>query len=233
MWWGVRPVRADQSEIGIGERVEELPSSGRLGTMTHAETLQAAFALISTGRIADAAKTIEQHYPFIPPTNAGRKYTPFQSLQIFIRDGFCDRYSGKHLINPAVLRLFSAFLPDQFPAHPNWKQSESHIGFWELFPTIDHLVPVARGGPDSPENWVTTSMLRNSAKSNALLEELGWELKPHGDLSIWDGMTGALFGYLNGDPQLKRIPPEGLRHRDYILQWARASKRAWNSSSVA
>lgn len=50
--------------------------------------------------------------------------------------------------------------------------SECHIVYWELFPTIDHIVPVARGGRNSEENWVSTSMLRNSAKFNGTLEEL-------------------------------------------------------------
>jgi hypothetical protein len=44
--------------------------------------------------------------------------------------------------------------------------SETHIIYWALFPTIDHVVPVAREGPDEDKNWVTTSMLRNAAKSN-------------------------------------------------------------------
>ena len=201
--------------------------------MDHAETLQEASAHISQGKINKAASTIEKHYPFVPPANAGRKYTPFQSTQVFLRDGFCDRYTGKRLINPAALRMLSAFLPDQFPAHPNWKQSESHIGFWELFPTIDHLFPVARGGPDTPGNWVTTSMLSNSAKSNALLEELGWELSPPGDINMWDGLTGALITYLNQDPALNQIPEVGQRHRSYILKWIRASKRALSEPLVA
>ena len=40
--------------------------------------------------------------------------------------------------------------------------------------TIDHVIPVARGGADDESNVVTTSMLRNSAKSNWLLDEVGW-----------------------------------------------------------
>ncbi len=193
------------------------------------ETLLAACNLITSSDIAGAASIIRERYPFEPLTNAGRSYTPYQSLQVFLRDGFVDRYSGKKLVNPAVLRLLSALIPDEFPAHPNWKQSESHIAFWELFPTIDHLLPVARGGPDEAENWVTTSMFRNSAKSNALLEEIGWELHPAGMLNEWDGLTGWIVDHVAGSDGLASLTGESTRHKNYILQWARASARALNA----
>jgi HNH endonuclease len=53
--------------------------------------------------------------------------------------------------------------------------------FWEVGATIDHVVPVTRGGADDESNWVTTSMARNSAKMNWTLEELGWTLHPPGN----------------------------------------------------
>jgi hypothetical protein len=77
-----------------------------------------------------------------------------------------DRYSGLPLVFPGVLRLLSRLLPQEFPFHPNWKMAETHPAYWELFPTIDHVLPVSRGGVDSDVNWVTTSMLRNAAKAN-------------------------------------------------------------------
>ena len=54
--------------------------------------------------------------------------------------------------------------------------SEGHMAYWELFPTIDHILPVARGGLDSEENLVCCSMLTNSIKSNWTLEQLQWQL---------------------------------------------------------
>jgi hypothetical protein len=38
--------------------------------------------------------------------------------------------------------------------------------YWELFPTLDHVVQVARGGQDEDKDWIKTSMVLNSAKSN-------------------------------------------------------------------
>ena len=114
-----------------------------------AETLRTVCTFISSRDLDRAASTIQQDYPFETFITNKRKITLFQSIQVFLRDGFVDRYTGKRLVNPAVLRLIAALLPNDFPAHPHWKLSESHIGFWELFPTIDHVVPVTRGGEDS------------------------------------------------------------------------------------
>jgi len=65
----------------------------------------------------------------------------------------------------------------------------AHSGYWELFPTIDHITPVARGGTNEESNLATTSMVRNAAKANFTLEELGWKLFPKGDATEWDGLT--------------------------------------------
>jgi hypothetical protein len=60
--------------------------------------------------------------------------------------------------------------------------------YWDLFPTIDHLIPVTRGGQDNDTNWITTSMIRNSAKANWTIEEIGWKLHDKGQLDSWDGL---------------------------------------------
>jgi hypothetical protein len=130
-------------------------------------------------------------------------------MPVFVRDGFTDRYSGAPLVFPGTLRAISILLPTEFPYHRNWRQSETHPAFWELSPTIDHVVPLARGGLDEEANVVTTSMVRNAAKSNWLLRELGWpeELAP--PRAGWDGLLPwfliALerFPALGQDPSLK------------------------------
>lgn len=165
-----------------------------------------------------AAVIARSEYPFAGRASAGRAYTELASTRIFIRDGFLDRYSGERLVFPAVLRLLSRLLPAEFPAHANWKMSESHIVYWELFPTIDHVVPIARGGVDDETNWVCTSMLRNSAKSNWTLEELGWTLLPPGDFNEWDGLTGWFLKYVEHGP-------EQLQDK-YIKRWHAAAIRA-------
>ncbi len=94
--------------------------------------------------------------------------------------------------------------------------TETHMMYWELFPTVDHIVPVARGGADDATNWVTTSMLHNSAKSNWTLEELGWLLVPTGDFGHWDGMLRWFVEYLKREPS--------HLSDGYIRRWHRAAR---------
>lgn len=165
----------------------------------------------------EASRLARQEYPFIPVTPKKRRYTEHQSTRVFVRDGFIDRYAGTRLVFPGALRLLSRLLPEEFPAHPNWKMAESHIVYWELYPTVDHIVPLARGGSDDEGNWITTSMLRNSAKSHWTLEELGWTLSPPGQLHDWDGLTGWFVNFAGKDP-------EALQDK-YIDRWYRAATR--------
>lgn len=138
-------------------------------------------------------------------------------VQVFTRDGYVDRYSGQRLIFPGTLRLLSALMPEEFPSHPNWKMSESHLVYWELFPTIDHVVPVARGGSDDKTNWITTSMLKNSAKANWTLDELGWSLFPPGAIEEWDGLTRWFINYTDSNV--------GALSSAYLKRWRVAATR--------
>ena len=164
-----------------------------------------------------ARATLRAEYPFSPVASEGRHYTESESLEVFRRDGFIDRYSCQRLVFPGVLRLLSQLLPDEFPYHPNWKMSETHPAFCELFPTIDHVVPVARGGADNLENWVTTSMLRNAAKSNWTLGELGWTLCPAGSLAEWDGLMAAFVEFIDSQ--------SSLLEDAYLKRWYSAAIR--------
>ena len=154
-------------------------------------------------------------YPCPKPVNAGRSYSVVEATRVFVRDGFIDRYSGLRLVNPAVLRVLSNRLPREFPFQKNWKMSETHPAYWELVPTIDHLRPVARGGEDVEANWITTSMLRNAAKANWTVEELGWTVLPSGDFSQWDGLTGWLTRYVDEHGTQGQEP--------YVLEWYKAA----------
>lgn len=182
----------------------------------------AAIAAICTALQQDtldhAATLIRTTYPFLNSTAASRTYTEFEATRLFIRDGFIDRYAGQRLVFTPVLRLISRLLPVDFPFHPNWKMSACHIAYYELAPTIDHMVPIARGGSDDETNWVTTSMLRNSAKANWTLAELGWTLMPAGDFQQWDGLIRWFVSYIADQPQLLQ--------ESYFRRWHMAAMRA-------
>jgi hypothetical protein len=172
---------------------------------------------LAEGDLEGAKRIVEMEYPHRPLKPNSRNCTEQQSTKIFVKDGFIDRYSGKRLVFPPVLRLLSTLMPEVLPFQKNWKMSECHIAYWQLFPTIDHIVAVTRGGVDEDRNWVTTSMLRNSAKSNWLLKDLGWELYPPGKLKDWDGLIHWFMKYAENHPEILNTP--------YIYKWHKAAIR--------
>lgn len=159
----------------------------------HSRVIEKVCRLIAARNVVDASRVIATEYPFNPSLKSGRAYTPRMMTKIFARDGFIDRYRGTRLIYPPVLRLLSLYLPSEFPYHKNGKMTEGHMAYWEIFPTIDHVVPVAIGGGDSEENWVCCSMLTNSIKSHWTIEQLQWQLLPPGSIAEWDGAATELY----------------------------------------
>ncbi|HNQ68507.1 MAG TPA: hypothetical protein PKN32_09015, partial [Bacteroidales bacterium] len=74
-----------------------------------------------------------------------------------------------------------------------------------------HLIPIARGGQDNESNWITTSMLRNSAKSNWTIDEIGWELFNKGKLENWDGLLNYFIELTDKNPYYERD--------NYVKNW--------------
>ena len=85
-----------------------------------------------------AEEMLSSNYPFALPKKQKRSFSEKQKLAIYFRDGFVDRYNGKKLVNPGLLKCFSIYFPKTFPYHPHWKMTECHVAYWELLPTVDH-----------------------------------------------------------------------------------------------
>ena len=171
-----------------------------------------------------AKEIICQEYPHVHFELEKRSYSTDQKMAQFMRDGFVDRYTGKRLLNPGILKILSNYFPEEFPYHAHWKMNETHIAYWELIPTIDHIYPIAKGGRDCEENWVTTSMKNNSIKSNYTIDEILWTLYPKGNITEWDGLTQIFLDLVNNDKDLLKDP--------YIKTWYKASQRAYFQSSL-
>ena len=186
------------------------------------KVIEAACEAVGRGALLDAKKIIAARYPFVPMRKAERQYTDSEKTRVFMRDGFIDRYSGERLVFPPVLRILSYQMPAEFPFHKNWKMSKCHFAYWQLLPTLDHIIPVCRDGEDIESNWVCTSQLRNSAKAHWLLSELGWELHERGDVSEWDGMMTWFVSYVDTQPE--------LLEDDYLRSWNRAARRVIGAS---
>lgn len=168
--------------------------------------------LLEADNVGDAEVLVHDEYPFTSEERAVRSYSPAQMTAVFLRDGFIDRYSGDRLVFTPVLRLITEQMPaGVFPFHPNWKRSETHRAYWDLAPTIDHIVPVTRGGNNDANNLVTTSQIRNTLKGSALLSEIDWKLHEKGNLADWDGLTSWYLAFLGGHPELA-----GNYHRTWL-----------------
>lgn len=176
-------------------------------------------AMLLAGNKAAAKTIICQEYPHTYYEIEKRSYTMAQKMNQFISDGFIDRYTGEKLLNPGILKILSNYFPNEFPYQPHWKMTDTHIAYWELVPTLDHIYPIAKGGHDDESNWVTTSMKNNSMKSNYTIDEIHWTLYPKGDISEWDGLTGVFLELVNNDKELLKD--------SYIKTWYRASKNAF------
>ena len=175
---------------------------------------QAAIA-IRDGKLENAKKLIQEEYPFVLKAVKKRQYSVAQKMEQFWYDGFIDRYSGERLINPGILKVLSNLLPDIFPYQPHWSMTSCHQAYWDVFPTIDHIEPIARGGDDNKGNWVTTSMRHNAIKSNWTLEQLDWKLHDRGDIKEWNGLTDLFVEIVEADESLQKDP--------YIKRWYDAS----------
>ena len=150
-----------------------------------------------------------------------RSYSLKDKMLQFITDGFIDRYTGKKLINPGLLKIISCYFPNEFPYDPHWKMTKTHPAYWDFVPTIDHIIPIAKGGLDRPENRVTTSMKNNSIKSNYSLDEINWNLFPKGNCQEWDGLTQVFIELVENDVELCNDP--------YINRWYKVSKNLYSA----
>lgn len=160
---------------------------------------------------------LHQELPFEPRPRFHRSYSVRKKMELFIRDGFIDRYSGQRLVNPGFLKVISNLYPNDFPYHPHGLMTKGHIAYWRDFPTVDHIVPISLGGDNSIDNLVTTSMLHNTSKFNRTLQEVGWTLHAPGNLMDWDGMSSAFIETIGKNPNL-------LEDR-YILTWYTISSK--------
>ena len=185
--------------------------------------IDAVCEALANGATSDAVSLLRRDYPSAPPPpSTVRSCGAQKSTRVFVHDGFLDRYTGERLIFPPVLRLLSKVLPEAFPYHRNWKTAVTHPAFWELGATIDHLIPVTRGGKNDESNLVTTSMARNSAKMTYTLQELDWRLHERGNFEEWDGLLRWFLQFTATNPGLL----ENELIRRWHQAWHRAAKRA-------
>lgn len=184
--------------------------------MNRTPTIIEICRLLTSNERALASQRLLQEYPAAVAQTKRSAWPLHRQVKVCVRDHFTDRYFGEQLVFPGTLRAISILLPDEFPYHRNWKQSETHPAFWELSPTIDHVVPLARGGKDDEFNVVITSMVRNASKANWLVGELNWPERLAPVIEEWDGL---LPWFLSTFESIKVIQEDPA-----MRAWYRAAK---------
>lgn len=186
-------------------------------TFDKALIIEESSKLILNGDKTSAINIINSKYAFNKEKKYDkRSFSNKEKMEVFIRDGFIDRYTGEKLVIPGMLKVFSIYYPEDFPYQSNWKMSETHIAYWDLYPTIDHIEPIAYGGKDSKENMVTTSMQNNSIKSNWPLEKIGWTIHSVGNINEWDGLSKTFIRIVENDST--------LLNDSYVKIWYKLAK---------
>jgi 5-methylcytosine-specific restriction endonuclease McrA len=173
--------------------------------MAAIDAIRIAAAALSAGNTEAAGTALTAGFGSVSATVKRGSWSKRRLVQVFLRDRFTDRYSGAPLVYPGALRAMSVLAPELVPFHANWRQSATHPAYWNLYPTLDHIIPVARGGTDDERNVVTTSMLRNSAKANWTLDELGWTIVSRRDRDAWDGILPWFCREFEAKERLQRV----------------------------
>jgi HNH endonuclease len=148
---------------------------------------------------------------------------PAASVQAGIceRDGYRCRFCGCRVVLKRARVLMDRFLPGAIP----WgaANKDKHAAFFALTATIDHLVPHARGGDNSPGNLLTTCQLCNFGKGNCLIEEAGL-LDPTSRLPVvdaWDGLGRISSNSGNVPAQRTKRRSNTLSHEEWYAEFDR------------
>ena len=207
------------------------------------ESLLRALAGGSEASTADAKALAMQ----IPPVFSRRERVKRRNvsrgtvMQVFLRDGFVDQYTGERLVFPGTLLLLGKLLPEPFATPEEgkgWRVGECHWIYWRLWPTIEHLDPVARGGHnDDLDRLVTTSQMVNSARGPWAADEVPEKIRI-------ERIDAVLARARRWDGTLRWFLKHADRWQSYLDQdatlrgWHQAAKaavktEAWNALSAA
>jgi hypothetical protein len=137
----------------------------------------------------------------------------------FRKDHYHCSYTGIKLINHPLIELLSYILPEHFPYNnpPHGSDAgikNTHLLVWVLWPSVDHILPVSRGGLNHPENYTTSNSKFNMFKNNFRNEELGLQCREPED-KTWNGLEEEYHQLFT---KYRHLIPQG-RHEKF---------EAWN-----
>ena len=168
--------------------------------------------------IENARLLARSAWPFDPQDATKRSMSSNQLMELWMRDGFLDRYTGQRLLYPGTLRLLGVLMPEELPYHPNGKLDECHMIHWELYPSHDHRRAAALGGSIELDNLVTCSMLTNARKGHWTLAQPDLQMHDPGRIEDWDGQTAWFVRMIEKSPSL-------LEKNKPLRNWHKVAQR--------
>lgn len=138
-------------------------------------------------RTADERMATIAHQP--PPVIARRTPSVRKLAGIYDRDRYQCRYCGAKTVLIPVMRLIAAAYPLEFPYHRHGKAGVTHPAFDFSSASLDHVIPVTRGGDAlDDDNIVTACWVCNRVKGSFPLDVLRWTLRAPAD-DTWRGLA--------------------------------------------
>ena len=156
-------------------------------------------------------------------SGADRPAPPSLALQaaIFARDRYTCRYCEARTVLIPVMYAISALYGSIFKAHRHWRRDETDIAYWTYATSIEHIVPVKRGGTNHAENLLTACWRCNEEKGTQTLLQLDWQIRPISERA-WDGLGSKLPGLIGAMDATPRLDTVMKTTRAYFEGWVQA-----------
>jgi 5-methylcytosine-specific restriction endonuclease McrA len=145
---------------------------------------------------------------------------PLQAA-IFARDRYTCRYCDTRTVLIPVMYAISALYGSIFKAHRYWRRDETDIAYWTYATSVEHIVPVKRGGTNDPDNVITACWHCNEEKGTHTLLQLDWNVRPIAERA-WDGLGSklpSLIAVMDATPRLDTVMKTT---RGYFEGWVQA-----------
>lgn len=181
------------------------------------ESISMALQAIIQHNAPEAERILRPLKPELEEIFQKRDIRKEEKAYIFARDHYICRYCGRYTISIPALRYLSELYPELLPYHSHGKTDKTHPLYWEAYPMLDHLHPIARGGTNERDNLVTACVRCNMLKSDRTLEYLGWQLRDNTD-NEWDGLTTLFL-------RAMEVHPSKVKE---LIDWRKAILRVVN-----
>ena len=118
--------------------------------------------------------------------------------EIFCRDNWHCRYCNDAVIFTPLLKILDNISPNRGYYHPNGKSDKMLSLFANKFASVDHIVPVTKGGKNEVDNFVTSCWECNLKFGNKTHKE--GKPKPqnkNSNVTNWDGFSSLYPKLIN------------------------------------